>query len=428
MKTMLFTKSLTTLLARVSGAGFVFILYVVYARVLKLEEFGCFTLSLTLISILSMVSRWGLDQVLLKRVSALSSFDDNRARGYIKSVLYIVTGFSVISILILYAISPFVSSLFSKSEVFSYALKIMALAILPLSLNVVMGEVFNAYGRPLLATATHSIIAPVATMVIIGAGYHMGFINNNFMLTSYVLGMAIASIFGGWMLASLVPQVQPENVPLAGLLSQGWQLLLLASGALLLSWTDVLVLGYFSDEETVGSYAAAARLVLVTSLVLVAVNSITAPKYAKLWASRDIEEIKKLAQVSSFVSLLFVLLPALLLLLWPDLFMGIYGDEFISSSSLLVVLMIGQLVNVGCGSVGYLLVMTGRQIIMRNIMLGVAVLNIALSIIFFHLFGVIGVAYATALSVAAWNILAVLMVKIKLGFWNIPAYHHGVSL
>jgi O-antigen/teichoic acid export membrane protein len=86
----------------------------------------------------------------------------------------------------------------------------------------------------------------------------------------------------------------------------------------------------------------------------------------------------------------------------------------------LVVLTIGYAVNVVCGSVGTLLVMTGYEKIVRNITLIVAILNIIMSVKLVKPYGLEGVAWATALSLILHNLWLMTMVRKRLGFWTIP--------
>ena len=77
---------------------------------------------------------------------------------------------------------------------------------------------------------------------------------------------------------------------------------------------------------------------------------------------------------------------------------------------------VGQVINVITGSVGYLLNMTGHEKDMRNVVLFSGPLAIVLAFSLTSHFGLMGAAYATAISVATQNLLAVWMVKKRLGF------------
>ncbi|MEO0985183.1 MAG: polysaccharide biosynthesis C-terminal domain-containing protein [Cyanobacteria bacterium J06639_14] len=93
----------------------------------------------------------------------------------------------------------------------------------------------------------------------------------------------------------------------------------------------------------------------------------------------------------------------------------LFGPEFIAAKGSLIVLILGQLVNVGAGSVGYLMTMTGYQNQSALVMVVSALANVILNLMGIHFFGIIGAAIATALSMAMWNIWLYSLVVQKLG-------------
>ena len=104
----------------------------------------------------------------------------------------------------------------------------------------------------------------------------------------------------------------------------------------------------------------------------------------------------------------------------PGFWLGLFGEHFDAGKHALVVLTIGQTVNVACGSVGLLLAMTGHERTMRNILLTTSILTVALGIILAREFGITGVAYSTAIGMCIWNIWMLFEVRAKLGFWTLP--------
>jgi O-antigen/teichoic acid export membrane protein len=81
---------------------------------------------------------------------------------------------------------------------------------------------------------------------------------------------------------------------------------------------------------------------------------------------------------------------------------------------------VGQFINAATGAVGYLLIMTGHEKIMRNITVATSVLKIALFILLIPVFGFVGAALAVAISDSARNLLAFFMVYRKLNIITIP--------
>ena len=196
-------------------------------------------------------------------------------------------------------------------------------------------------------------------------------------------------------------------------------MLLISSGSIFLLWSDILILGLMGSALDVGIYSAASRVVGATSLVIVAINSITSPKYAKFNQESEISEIKKLANNSFKITFFIGIIFMLILVLFSESILSLFGHEFIIGKNILIILSIGQAFNISLGSVAFLLTMTGNEKIMQKIMLSSAIINILLSILLFQLLGAVGIALSTTISIAIWKIWALLVVKKKLGFWVI---------
>jgi len=113
-----------------------------------------------------------------------------------------------------------------------------------------------------------------------------------------------------------------------------------------------------------------------------------------------------------------------LLFIFSKEVMMLFGAEFATGGPILAVLLVGQLVNVISVSVGYLLMMSGYEKINRNIIMTAALVQLGLVVILAPVFGGLGAAIASAISVASTNLLAVYFVYKKLGIMTIP----GVKL
>ena len=96
--------------------------------------------------------------------------------------------------------------------------------------------------------------------------------------------------------------------------------------------------------------------------------------------------------------------------------MGLFGQEYTQAAHLLQLLIIGQFVNVITGSVGFLLNMTGHEKDMRNVVFFSGPLALGLGLFLTPIYGTTGAAVATAFALASQNLLAVFMVKKRLGF------------
>ena len=88
--------------------------------------------------------------------------------------------------------------------------------------------------------------------------------------------------------------------------------------------------------------------------------------------------------------------------------LGWFGGEFRSYHAVLIVLTLGQLVNIACGQTGVMLSMTGHERVQLRLIGTTSLPFLALIIPAAHWFGAIGAASMIASSMAVWNIRAVI--------------------
>jgi O-antigen/teichoic acid export membrane protein len=277
----------------------------------------------------------------------------------------------------------------------------------------------KGFHKPVQATLIQNTLVPFILLICSSLFLYNNHFSTINAISSYAIAVLIGLVTALLYLKFNFEAQDTQTVSFATIIKQGWPMLLATSGVLLLMWSDQIILGIYTTTSEVGIYSAASKTVLVTTLALVAVNTITAPKFAKLYKEKNIESIKNLAQNSSLILGGFVLLPTFALIIFAEQIMSFFGADFISGALILVILAIAQFINVSIGSVGYLLTMTGNEELFRKIMLSTAFINVILSLLLVQDYGAEGVAYATATSIAIWNIWALIEVKKKLGFWSL---------
>jgi O-antigen/teichoic acid export membrane protein len=189
--------------------------------------------------------------------------------------------------------------------------------------------------------------------------------------------------------------------------------------SLAVQWSGILIAGAFVTSSDIAYLSAAQRTAMLTSFGLMVVNMVVAPRYARLWKENNIKEMQRLAKWSTRGMIVLVLPIITLMLVVPSWIMSLFGDEFSVAGDLLAIIAIGQFVNVATGSVGYLLSMSGHERDFRRVTLFSGPLTIILSYIFIVQWGVLGAAIAMAIGLSLQNLLALFMVKKRLGFWPI---------
>lgn len=415
----LLQKGFWTLLARSLGAALTLLTTILFARWLGASDFGLYSLGFTLMTIFVVISRWGTDQILIKNISTNMDHNPGLSMGYIKSVTILVSLISIILILFQFLLSESLAlKVFNKPELEEIFI-LFSLLVLPYSLMMTFSDSIKGFHKPVQATLIQNTLVPFILLICSSLFLYNNHFSTINAISSYAIAVLIGLVTALLYLKFNFEAQDTQTVSFATIIKQGWPMLLATSGVLLLMWSDQIILGIYTTTSEVGIYSAASKTVLVTTLALVAVNTITAPKFAKLYKEKNIESIKNLAQNSSLILGGFVLLPTFALIIFAEQIMSFFGADFISGALILVILAIAQFINVSIGSVGYLLTMTGNEELFRKIMLSTAFINVILSLLLVQDYGAEGVAYATATSIAIWNIWALIEVKKKLGFWSL---------
>jgi O-antigen/teichoic acid export membrane protein len=179
------------------------------------------------------------------------------------------------------------------------------------------------------------------------------------------------------------------------------------------------MLGSMLGLETVGIYNVAVGGATLITFILVVVNMPLAPIVAELYTSGNRVRLQRVVTMSARVVLLGSLPIAIGLIFFGDWFLLIFGKEFAVGFSALIILSVGEMVNASMGSVALLLNMTGNE---RDVAKGIgiaAALNIVLNAILIPIWGLIGAAVATTISMAIWNIFMAVLVYKKLGICSI---------
>ena len=186
--------------------------------------------------------------------------------------------------------------------------------------------------------------------------------------------------------------------------------------SLVSQWGGVILLGWFADPAQVALFSIALRVAMLNSFILRAVNAVVGARFAELYHRADLAGLRTLALHSSRLMAL-VAIPLLLLLLYcAQPLLAIFGDEFVLAVPCLIILSIGQFLNVITGAVCLLLEMTGSEARLRQFELISALVMLVLGFTLVPLWGALGAAIATACAVGSVNLLAVYEVKRRFGF------------
>lgn len=183
----------------------------------------------------------------------------------------------------------------------------------------------------------------------------------------------------------------------------------------LLVQTDILMLGSLVGAAAVGIYSPASKTALWVSFVLQAINIVVAPTFAVLHTQNNRAELQKVISTVTVWIFWSSIIIGLILIIFAKPFLSLFGPGFVEAHWALKILVVGQLINTLSGSVGNLLSMTGYQNQLMVVSACIALMNLGLNTIAIPLWGVVGAALTTAVTLSIWNIWLVVIVIRNLG-------------
>ena len=406
---------------KVLGAGLSFCFNILLARLFGAEGAGIYFLALTVTTVGATLGRFGLENTLLRFISAHAARGEwSEVKGVYRKGMRLGLVISLLLSILLFVAVPFLAEIVFAKPIMLTPLRWMILAITPLALLFLLAESLKGLKRIADSQILQGIALPAFTCLgLLLIGRRFGVSGASII---YLIATVSAVICGLWLWRRATPKLREldGDFPLNVLISSSVPLLLIQLMYMVMNWTATFTLGVWGTEAEVGVFGAAFRTAMLTSFILTSVNSIVAPKFAAFYSQGDMLGLAAMAQKSTKMMIAFAAPILLIFLLAPSWVMEIFGGEFRDGGLLLMIMAVGQFVNVATGSVGYLLIMCGRERRMRTNTVVVGLLTIILNLILVPIWGALGAALATGISMALLNLGAFYFVWKDLGIWTIP--------
>lgn len=417
MKKELLLKSLQVFFVRGFGAAAGFFLTLTVTNIGSTNDAGLFLFCFALISVLGTLLTFGSPQALIRIVGANHS-NWNVINHQVSIIIKIVLFSCCLLWLLFYSFKREIASFLLNKPLITDLLPLAGFAVLLFAFVQIFASALQGKQYSVLASMVQNVIMPACFIILMGTifflGYEVKAIN---FLIMYVASLLLAVVIGlyVWLKDSNSRISFQIGFPVE-LRSSLYPLFIVSVMTLSVQWAGQFATARYLDSSEIAFFASAQRTALLASFVLIAVNLVVAPKFARAFAKGDYNDVNSLSLLSSRLMVAMALPVLLFMFLFPEFLMSLFGEEYVIAAPLLQIMAIGQFINVITGSVGYLLTMTNHEKDFRNVVLFSGPLAIVLAFVLTNEFGLIGAAYATAISLATQNLLAVVMVKKRLGF------------
>ncbi|AEI14047.1 polysaccharide biosynthesis protein [Flexistipes sinusarabici DSM 4947] len=423
-----YSKSFASTIVKFSGTVIGLFVTILLSRTIGAGGLGIINLSNRIINILIIFGLLGMRQVIIKEVAIAYSKKNYSHIGNVMHTAYFFNGSITLIITISFIlISPWMSyNLFNEPRL-SYPLMIFLIALTPQMLSILFSSAFVGYRKIWQSNLVEQTLSIAITGLLLiflwFSKYSLSIIN---VAICYAIGRIFVTVFVFFYWKLLYKYKSKRKLIVKKLAKTSLPLFVVSISGILLSNTDVIIMGIFRSAEEVGIYTIATRLAFLCVFFLQIANSSLAPKIASLYENNDIKQMEKMIQRVT-VGLLFIgIFIFTVFVLFGDKILSIWGNEFVNAYWALVILSFGQMVNIGTGAIGTIMVMTGNEKVQSKVSLLFALLNVILCVFFVKSFGLIGAAISTALIFTFSNIVKVILVRKLVGINPLISFKEGL--
>jgi len=402
---------------------------VALARILGPEQFGIYSYSIALVTLLAIPVQLGLPVLVVRET----------AKGNVRSDPAVVTAIWTWSLRVIFYASALV---ISAGGVFLYLMweklpsemrmsLLWALPIVPaLALAGLHGAALRGLGRVLMGQLPDHVLRLVFLLsLVLIWNYWFGISISSTAIKIHLIG----AIFAVWIAHILLRRYRPvvtSRPKIDPTQARQWIHSLLPLGFVVAAHgintrTDTILLGIFSGPESVGIYQVSVQGAQAVALALGAFNLVVAPRFAAFHEKKQTEELQKLATYTARMIIVMTLPVLVIFVAFGEIIIEtIFGFEYTSAHLPLIILGVGQFSG-GCfGAMIVLLNMTGNESVMARGLALAAALNVIMNLVLIPLFGIVGAALATALSITIFNLMmwnaAMRLLRINTFAWSRP--------
>jgi len=408
-----------------TGAALSLGVHLVLARTLGAEEYGRYVFALAWMNVLMLVGKFELDTASVRFVGAYSGTEQwSFLRGFLRRSGQIVGG---VSVAISLATAVIVVALFNKLDRNTALSFLGASLLLPVTaMGQLKASVIQGFKHVARAQVPNLLLRPVAFVLgVLVVRYAFDTAVTAPVAVVLQLGATtVALLLTLWFLQGVLPQHARDAREAFD--TRYWMrtaagLLVISGGQIIVSTNaDVLVVGSLLGTQPAGVYGAASQLASAVSFGVSAIAFIALPMIADFHARGASRQLQDLISYVARLGLLLSVPVLIVLVVAARPLLSAFGPSFADASWLLILLGFDQLVAAIFGISGYLLVMTGHQVTAARVIIGSAVLNLALTFLLTPIFGLMGAATATTITTLVRCYLLTTSMRAALGLSLAP--------
>jgi O-antigen/teichoic acid export membrane protein len=421
------------LISRLVIGGSSLVIVAMLSKLMAPEDLGHYMLLVSLVLGISTLSLFGMDQVSVREIAKYQTKNAGKLPVQLVKNFFLVSSVALLisSLLIALGGSLF-DKYFFKAPVLDEYLVPVCLWVAVLVFAKLSAECFRGMHKAAMASVVGETLSVVILISLVALVMFYGIsIDLSILVWLIVVSYGISTAAGVILLSHFCSSNLPNQAVLTLLdtFSVGRPITLVAIISFFISQADLWVLALYFDANEVATYGLVLRVIALVSIPLMIVTVAIKPYIPTLYEKGEKQRLENILRTVCTV----ILMPSAILLLGLYFYGGpllawTFGQNYAYGSAALSILVFAKLIQIGTGSCGQVLIMTGHQKDLLYISITSSILLMICLLATVENFGMIGCAGSTAIAVISQNILMLVVAKKRTGIWTHATFNINLKL
>ena len=247
--------------------------------------------------------------------------------------------------------------------------------------------------------------------------------NEELLVEVYLLGFLLLSLFSSIRVYILFKKIDKPNhkseyFTITEIFKTSSPMALSAIAYFIMQSIDIIILSIYEGFDQIAYYSVSVKLAMLTTLALMSVNIVIAPRIAEIYENQKMQKLQMLIKHSTRIIFSISICVLSVLFFFSEEILGLFGQGYVIANTALLFLLAAQFFNAVSGPGAIYLNMTGRQKTLNKILVSALIINISLNFYLIPTLGINGAAIATLASLIIWNTITTVLIysrdKIKI--------------
>ncbi|RJQ31956.1 MAG: flippase [Peptococcaceae bacterium] len=398
----------TALAGAVAGDILRFLLQIVLGRALGAGGYGLYSLGFGLVTAVGQFITFGLQDGVVRFCALYSGEGDGRRLKGVVYVALVITGLGglIAAVILFFLTGPVCRFLFHKDEL-AVIFKILLIFLPFCGLTRILACIARSLQKITVYTVIQYLFHPAVNLLTVlaltaftltpaGAGW------------SATMAWVVVAFAGGWMVLRSCPALLEPVVPvyeIRKLMGFSFPVFLTGLSYIVATQCDRVVLGALVPAGELGVYNAASRVAIQSWFFLQVLGTIFAPVISDLHNRGRMDELASLYRTVTRWTVTLTMPVTIVFVVFAGEVMSMFGADFAGGGTILTLLAVFYFTSTVAGPATLMLTMTGRPVIQLINSMVIIIITVVLNLLLARMYGTLGAAFATGLSVVVSTVL-----------------------